>query len=149
MSCLLGVWWNWLIAPSPNNRANEQVALLDALYLGRPARANDQRDDEGQCEHRRADRKRAEMRCASRVRVWPNRRVISRPVPWAGRDLVERHAPRARDGERDDLGDVLRSDRQVLDELLCGPLGLGVRDVVGQLGRDGAGIDDRHADVGL
>jgi hypothetical protein len=41
-------------------------------------------------------------------------------------------------------GDGLR-----LVHLLDGLLGVGMRDVVGQLGRHGAGLDYRHADVGL
>src|SRR5204863_9062954 len=83
-------------------------------------------------------------------RMLPRRRRSSAGLRGrANEDLVERHPPRARDGERNDLGDVLRADREVADEVLGGLLGLGVRDVVGQLGRHGAGLDDRHADVGL
>jgi hypothetical protein len=64
-------------------------------------------------------------------------------------DLVERHPSRPRDRERDDLGDVFGLDGQVLDERLGRTLGVGVRDVIGQLCRDGAGLDDGNPDVGL
>src|SRR5215212_5418363 len=51
-------------------------------------------------------------------------------------DLVERHAPRTADGEGDDLG----GDGDLIVQLLRALLSLGVRDVVGQLGRHGAGL---------
>ena len=40
-------------------------------------------------------------------------------------------------------------DRGCLIHLLGGRLGLAVGDVVGELGRDGAGLDHDHAHVGL
>jgi hypothetical protein len=64
-------------------------------------------------------------------------------------DLVERHALRPADGEGDDVGDVLRGDAHLGRGCLVGSLAGGVGDVVGELGHDGAGLDDRDADVGL
>ena len=51
--------------------------------------------------------------------------------------------------EDDDLGDVLRSDREFLDERLSCFSGLVVGDVARQLGGDGAGLDHGDADLGL
>ena len=64
-------------------------------------------------------------------------------------DLVERHAARPGDGEGDDLRDVVGGDCRGRVELLDSPLGLTVGDVIRELGRDGAGLDDDHAHVGL
>jgi hypothetical protein len=82
---------------------------------------------------------------ARRLRCARSARLRRRP----DEDLVECHPAGPADGEGDHLGDVLRADRQVLDELLGGLLGRRVRDVVGQLGTDGTGLDDGDADVGL
>ena len=62
---------------------------------------------------------------------------------WPHQDLVEGHAARAGDGERDDLGDVLSGDGQLLIHLLRRLPDLGVGDVVGQFGRHGTGLDER------
>ena len=67
----------------------------------------------------------------------------------ADEDLVERHALRSADGEGDDVGDVLRGDAHLGRRCLVGSLAGGVGNVVGELGRDGAGLDDGDADVGL
>jgi hypothetical protein len=64
-------------------------------------------------------------------------------------DLVVRHVLRAANGEGDGLGDVLGGDVRLDGRLLHGTLAVGVGDVLGQLGRDGAGLDDDDADVGL
>src|SRR5205809_1869611 len=64
-------------------------------------------------------------------------------------DLVERHALRPADGEGDDVGDVLGGDADLGGRFLGRLLAVGVGDVVGELGRDGAGFDHGHADVGL
>ena len=74
---------------------------------------------------------------------------FSSPAQSVDQDLVEGHAPWARDGESDHLGDVLRSDREIANEILGRLLGLLVGDVVGQLGRDRARLDHRHPDLGL
>src|SRR5688500_11267413 len=63
-------------------------------------------------------------------------------------DLVERHALRPADGEGHDVGDVAWRDGPV-EDILGGPLALGVCDVVGELCTDRAGLDDRDPDVGL
>jgi hypothetical protein len=55
----------------------------------------------------------------------------------------------AADGKGDDFGDVLRGDVRVGGRLLRGALAVGVGDVLGELGRDRAGLDDDDADVGL
>ena len=68
---------------------------------------------------------------------------------WADEDLVEGHAAGAGDGERDDLGDVVGGDGQLLVHLLGRLLGVSVGDVVGQLGGDGSGLDDHDPNVGL
>jgi len=68
---------------------------------------------------------------------------------WAYEDFVEGHAPGAGDGERDDFGDVLGGDRELLVHLLRARFYLGVGDVVGQLSGHGAGLDDDDADAGL
>src|SRR4051812_19689004 len=66
----------------------------------------------------------------------------------ADEDLVERDAAGAADGEGDDLRDVLGGDRRGVVELLDALLRLVVGDVVGQLGRDRARLDDDDAHVG-
>ena len=57
----------------------------------------------------------------------------------ANEDLVQCHSSGARDCEDDDLGDVLWSDRELLDERLSRFSGLVVGDVACQLGGDGPG----------
>jgi hypothetical protein len=67
----------------------------------------------------------------------------------AEQDLVEGQPSWPGDGERDHVGDVVGGDGQLGVELLGVLLYVRVGDVVGQLGRDGAGFDDGDADVGL
>ena len=57
-------------------------------------------------------------------------------------DFVDRQPAGAGDGESDDLGDVLGGDGQLPIQLFRALLGLGVGDVVGQLCRDGAWLDE-------
>ena len=63
-------------------------------------------------------------------------------------DLVDGEVARAAEGEGDDLGDVVRGDLGLVVELLDALPGLGVGDVVGQLGGDDAGLDEGDPDVG-
>jgi len=51
------------------------------------------------------------------------------------------------DGRRDDLGNVLGTDRHGGGEVLRALAGLLVRDVAGQLGRDRTRLDDDDADA--
>ena len=59
-------------------------------------------------------------------------------------DPVARHALRSTDGEGDDVGDVLRGMPMSAVAVFLARVLAGV----GELGRDGAGFDDRHADAG-
>ena len=62
---------------------------------------------------------------------------------------MDGEASRPADGEGDDLGDVLGGHLDLAVELLGALPGLGVGDVGGQFGRDGAGLDDGDPDGGL
>jgi hypothetical protein len=67
---------------------------------------------------------------------------------WPQQDLVYGQAARTAEDEGDDLGDVLDGDLGLVVELLDALSGVGVGDVVRQLGGHDTGLDERHADVG-
>src|SRR5271166_2979330 len=64
------------------------------------------------------------------------------------KDLVDGQAARTAEDEGDDLGDVFGGDLSLVVELLDALFGVGVGDVVRQLGGHDTRLDERHADVG-
>ncbi len=67
---------------------------------------------------------------------------------WPQQDLVDGQAARTAEDEGDDLGDVFGGDLGLVVELLDALSGVGVGDVVRQLGGHDTWLDERHADVG-
>jgi hypothetical protein len=96
---------------------------------------------------RRAPRLISGNRRGRRVR---SRRTLARPGQpcWPQQDLVDGQAARAAEDEGDDLGDVFGGDLGLVVELLDALSGVGVGDVVRQLGGHDTWLDECHADVG-
>src|SRR6478672_5453581 len=67
---------------------------------------------------------------------------------WPQQDLVDGQAARTAEDEGDDLGDVFGGDLGLVVELLDPLSGVGVGDVVRQLGGHDTWLDERHAHVG-
>ncbi len=89
---------------------------------------------------------RTRSRLLGRSRFGGDRRE-SRLAGRTQQDLVDGQVSRTAQDERDDLGDVAGDDFCLVIELMDSVLGVGVGDVIRQLGRHDSWLDERHADV--